>query len=477
MRKIILLLATTVAIAVVAMIAMVLPERGAGPAEANDPDVEFFMEIKAVNQTNSAAACSTKGKLAKEKGDLVCSIPLNGTLNVSVELNNAGGAAGLIGAWQAVVGWTPGLTGPGDAGSPKALSVKNCSGIAATAAPFAAQTAAGGCFAFPNPAFDGVEEFDIRFNVELTCGNVPSQELVTLIVDPASKLSGTVILDLLGGLFGELQDKVITVLCLPQDGQININVVDASNQTKKLADTCWLISVVHFDEVSEEFINKPFAVISDNNAKAVCDVPIKGFLADSDPAVGRIAVTIPAKSMLEWDSTEWHFQQVQAPAYYNVDPTKWVCTLSGLFVKTDGSGLTACDEADPYVIKNVFKPPPKLTKPGDTDGDGCPDAHESRPKSQANQGGGRDWLDPNDYYDVAVAGGVPGHDGVIDLPNDILGVIQHFSPLGTEPEYDVRFDRGPQTGANVWNMGPPDGVIDLPNDILGVIQQFRHNCV
>ena len=143
MRKIILLLATTVAIAVVAMIAMVLPERGAGPAEANDPAVEFFMEIKAVNQTNSAAACSTKGKLAKEKGDLVCSIPLNGTLNVSVELNNAGGAAGLIGAWQAVVGWTPGLTGPGDAGPPKALSVKNCSGIAATAAPFAAQTAAG----------------------------------------------------------------------------------------------------------------------------------------------------------------------------------------------------------------------------------------------------------------------------------------------------------------------------------------------
>ena len=55
-------------------------------------------------------------------------------------------------------------------------------------------------------------------------------------------------------------------------------------------------------------------------------------------------------------------------------------------------------------------------------------------------------------------------------------MIQHFSPAGAPP-YDVRFDRGPQTGANVWNMGPPDGVIDLPNDILGVIKQFQHNCV
>ncbi|MCH8007886.1 MAG: hypothetical protein IIC91_03400 [Chloroflexi bacterium] len=65
---------------------------------------------------------------------------------------------------------------------------------------------------------------------------------------------------------------------------------------------------------------------------------------------------------------------------------------------------------------------------------------------------------------------------MIGLPNDILGVIQHFAPQG-QPPYDVRFDRGPQTGANVWNMGPPDGVIDLPNDILGIILQFQHNCV
>ena len=112
--------------------------------------------------------------------------------------------------------------------------------------------------------------------------------------------------------------------------------------------------------------------------------------------------------------------------------------------------------------------------PTDTDGDGCSDQRENGPDETL--GGRRNYLNPNDYYDVYGAGQSLVHDGVIDLPNDILGVIQHFSPSGAPP-YDVRFDRGPQTGANVWNMGPPDGVIDLPNDILGVIQQFGHNCL
>jgi len=129
-----------------------------------------------------------------------------------------------------------------------------------------------------------------------------------------------------------------------------------------------------------------------------------------------------------------------------------------------------------YVFREP--PPPKLAKPGDTDGDGCPDAHENRDKSQASQGGGRDWQDPNDYYDVYGPGQSLVRDGVIDLANDILGVIEHFAPLGTEAVYDVRFDRG-QTlpGQNHWKRAAPDGVIDLANDILGVILQFQHNCV
>ena len=122
----------------------------------------------------------------------------------------------------------------------------------------------------------------------------------------------------------------------------------------------------------------------------------------------------------------------------------------------------------------VTPTPTKQPAPGDTDGDGCSDQRENG--SDETLGGLRDYRNPWDFYDVLGSGAALPRDGIIDLPNDILGVIQHFAPLGTEPEYDVNFDRGPSSGPNPWNMTAPDGVIDLPNDILGVIQQFNHDC-
>jgi len=86
----------------------------------------------------------------------------------------------------------------------------------------------------------------------------------------------------------------------------------------------------------------------------------------------------------------------------------------------------------------------------------------------------RSHFDPWDFYDVTSMGMGP-KDGVIDLANDILGVISHFSPTGLPP-YDVDFDRGALVGPNPWNLSAPDGVIDLANDILGIIQQFGHDC-
>ena len=117
--------------------------------------------------------------------------------------------------------------------------------------------------------------------------------------------------------------------------------------------------------------------------------------------------------------------------------------------------------------------PTKQPDPGDTDGDGCSDQRENGPDETL--GGQRDYKNPHDFYDVLGGGGGPP-DRIIDLSNDIFGVIIHYAPTGTEPTYDVNFDRGPSAGPNVWNMGPPDGVIDLTNDILGVIQQYLHSC-
>ena len=131
-----------------------------------------------------------------------------------------------------------------------------------------------------------------------------------------------------------------------------------------------------------------------------------------------------------------------------------------------GDGTTVTPATGPDLLVNCGPEVHKLPYPGDTDGDGCPDVSESRPKGQATQGGGRDWKDPWDYYDI-------NGDGVIDLLFDILGVIQHYQPTaGGAPPYDIAFDRGPTTGPNAWNMTAPDGVIDLLNDILGVILQF-----
>ncbi len=136
----------------------------------------------------------------------------------------------------------------------------------------------------------------------------------------------------------------------------------------------------------------------------------------------------------------------------------------------DEGGLEA-GAAYVFDLLQSFGTPTPTPEP-DTDGDGCSDPRENGPDETL--GGLRDWQNPWDFYDV-LGGGGGQPDQIIDLPNDILGVIQHFAPTGAPP-YDVQFDRGPSSGPNAWNMTAPDGVIDLPNDVLGVILQFNHSC-
>ncbi|MCH7698447.1 MAG: hypothetical protein IH865_05875 [Chloroflexi bacterium] len=116
----------------------------------------------------------------------------------------------------------------------------------------------------------------------------------------------------------------------------------------------------------------------------------------------------------------------------------------------------------------------------DADNDGVPRSRELQDNDAC---GRRDPYNGNDYYDVSVP-----RDGVIDLSNDILGVIQHYEPGGyvsgdpdvlggiPDPTTFDNFDRPPtMTNAlgGTWNRGSPDGVIDLSNDILGVILQYN----
>ena len=58
----------------------------------------------------------------------------------------------------------------------------------------------------------------------------------------------------------------------------------------------------------------------------------------------------------------------------------------------------------------------------------------------------------------------PDGDGIVDLPNDILGVILRFQMTSAHPDWSELFDLN------------SDGLIDLPNDILGTILQFQLPC-
>ena len=150
--------------------------------------------------------------------------------------------------------------------------------------------------------------------------------------------------------------------------------------------------------------------------------------------------------------------------------------VTGLTVNCVAPTPTPTGTATPTITLTPT-PTDTATPSPDTDGDGCTDLQEMGP--QARIGGQRDYLNPHDFYDAAGSplppqNGAP--DGMIDLPNDILGVIQHH-PAG-DLGYDIQFDRGSWTGPNSWNdTQGPDGAIDLPNDILGVILQFGHRCV
>jgi hypothetical protein len=131
--------------------------------------------------------------------------------------------------------------------------------------------------------------------------------------------------------------------------------------------------------------------------------------------------------------------------------------------------LLHCADADCAEAK-----PPKQVKPGDTDGDGCPDEHENGPDEGA--GGLRDYLNPHDYFN-------PTHDGENRI-DDVLKVIgQYFDDDDDgnpgqppyEPGYDPDTDRR-ALGPNVWNLGPPNGEQRI-DDILAVMAQYFHDCV
>ncbi len=130
-------------------------------------------------------------------------------------------------------------------------------------------------------------------------------------------------------------------------------------------------------------------------------------------------------------------------------------------------GTTHYDKGSDTITVNceaITPTPTKQPPPGDTDGDGCPDADENGPSETA--GGRRDYLNPWDYFN-------PTNDGV-NLVDDIVAVVDHYGLEDGQEGYDQKYDRT-YVGPNPWNLGPPDGVI-LVADILHAVEQYGHDC-
>ena len=135
---------------------------------------------------------------------------------------------------------------------------------------------------------------------------------------------------------------------------------------------------------------------------------------------------------------------------------------------TDGDGLSDGDElagvTGAKAALGTF-----ITDPldADTDGDGCTDGAEVG--SDERQGGRRDPLNPDDFYDV-------DGDALVAVPGDLLPVILAYQQGPGDPLYTPAKDRGAAVGPNPWNRGGPDGAIDVPNDLLPIIFQYLHDC-
>lgn len=148
----------------------------------------------------------------------------------------------------------------------------------------------------------------------------------------------------------------------------------------------------------------------------------------------------------------------------------FTCAASGSATLVHGGGNTYITEAGgpnwveagPDVLTINCVPP--LAYPGDQDGDGCPDMNEAG--GNPVTGGGRDFLNPWDYFD-------PTGDGKQRI-DDINLVNQHYYIDQGNPNYTMATDRT-FLGPDLWDLGPPNGLQRI-DDIINAVRQYFHDC-
>ena len=188
------------------------------PVEANSSSVDFAMNVVSGGTPAGGGGCSTNGSPPPTgKGDAVCQVALNSTFVVEVQLKDIGEVATDFiypGAYRVhtVVGWTVGLTGPGDSGSAKTASVVACAGTPSTEVPFMAQPQTASASCNSGGIFTTAQAEAVTGSFELNCGSSPSQEQVSMVL-ASPKANGTRIFWFYGSISDGNSSEVITIQC------------------------------------------------------------------------------------------------------------------------------------------------------------------------------------------------------------------------------------------------------------------------
>jgi parallel beta-helix repeat protein len=176
-------------------------------------------------------------------------------------------------------------------------------------------------------------------------------------------------------------------------------------------------------------------------------------------------------------------------------------TNTGIFVSQGDTGTNPADnDTDDDQLEDGIEVLNYGTNPHaiDTELDGCSDKEEVG--AAPAQGGKRDPIDANDFFDVpAPAGPATGADGklIITLAStknravslqDVGVVLAYVGRISTNPAYagdnnadgladGAQLDRTPSTvSGELWHSGPPNGAISL-QDVGVSLAQVGHSCV
>ncbi len=318
-----LLFLPLVAVGVAAALMLSWANFGAGTAQA---------VVNGVDMSMTAADCTTKTL------DTNCVVPVGGTLKIFTDRNALGTAAPSAGG-QAT--WSfGGVIKFVDRPALGEIIGADCQIAAENLALLPAQYQAACVFLAP-PTNNNI---GATYALDVTCNSI-GIGTVDLVHGP----NDTNLLDANANPHVDKGIDSLTIKCVPPNGFAEINVTDANDPLKDpahLGNTCWLI---YYKSMSgPQVLNNPLGNIGDNvggNSKACVGGNLPPPFVDIDPTPGTLLIPIPGVVRAQLGD-EYHATNIQTPAKYGQNNTKYDCTLVNNACKIDAPFVRVAGNAE-----------------------------------------------------------------------------------------------------------------------------------